>query len=38
MIHDAIEREFSIDIDDRKILLTSIEEAFDFILSDHKAV
>ena len=28
LIHDAIEREFSIDIDDRKHLLISVEDVF----------
>ena len=26
LVHDSIEREFNVDIDDRKILLTSVEE------------
>ena len=38
LVHDAIEREFSIHIDDRKVLLNSIEEWFGFIMSEHGAV
>ena len=37
-VHDALEREFCIDIDDRKVLLNSIEECFAFILSEHSAL
>ena len=33
MIHDALEREFNLDIDDRKILLQSIEDCFNFVMS-----
>merc|ERR1712072_1362174 len=28
MIHDAVEREFNIDIDDRKMLLQSVQDVF----------
>ena len=38
LIHDAIEREFCIDIDDKKILLTSVDDCFDFVLGTHGAV
>ncbi len=38
LIHDAIEREFNIDIDDRKILIQSIEDAFHFVMSLHTAL
>jgi hypothetical protein len=38
LIHDAIEREFNIDIDDRKILLQSIEDCFNFIMANHNAL
>lgn len=38
LVHDALEREFCIDVDDRKILLLSIEECFDFIMGSHHAV
>lgn len=37
-IHDAIEKEFNIDIDDRKILLGSIEECVKFIMESHAAI
>lgn len=37
-VHDALEREFNIDIDDKKILMKSIEECVKFILEDHKSV
>ena len=37
-VHDALEREFNVDIEDRRILLKSIEECVKFILEDHKAV
>jgi hypothetical protein len=38
LVHDAIEREFNIDIDDRKHLLVSVEDVFHFIMSLHAAV
>ncbi|CDW74488.1 UNKNOWN [Stylonychia lemnae] len=38
LIHDIIEREFNIDIDDRKILLQSIQDCFHFIMSLHTAI
>ena len=38
LVHDALEREFCIDIDDRKLLLNSIEEWFAFIMSEHNAL
>ena len=38
LIHDALEREFNIDIDDRKHLLMSVEDAFQFIMSVHAAL
>ena len=37
MIHDAIEREFSIDIDDRRILLQSVQDVFHFMMGVHGA-
>lgn len=37
-VHDAIEREFNIDIDDRKILLVAVNQVFDFLSIDHKAL
>ena len=37
-VHDALEREFTIDIDDRKVLLTTIEESFAFIVDEHNAL
>ena len=38
LIHDALEREFNIDIDDRKHLLVSVEDCFHFLMSVHAAV
>ena len=38
LVHDALEREFNIDIDDKKILLQSIESCFRFVMSVHAAV
>ena len=35
MVHDAIEREFNIEIDDRKHLLISVEDVFQFLMSCH---
>ena len=35
LIHDAIEREFNIDIDDKKQLLVSVEDCFHFLMSVH---
>ena len=37
-VHHALEREFCIDIDDRKMLLCSIEECFAFVMAEHNAV
>ena len=38
LINDAVEREFNIDIDDRKYLLQSVQDVFHFIMSMHAAV
>ena len=38
LIHAAIEREFNIDIDDRKHLLISVEDCFQFVMSLHTAI
>ena len=38
LVHDCIEREFNFDIDDKKHLLTSIEDVFQFVMSVHAAV
>jgi hypothetical protein len=38
LIHDALEREFSCDIEDRKILIGSVKEAVNFILQCHAAI
>ena len=38
LIHDALEREFNIDIDDRKMLIVSVEDAFHFVMSLHVAL
>ena len=35
MVHDALEREFNIEIDDRKQLIISVEDAFQFVMSCH---
>ena len=38
LMHDAVEREFNIDIDDKKQLLQSVQDVFHFIMSMHAAV
>ena len=38
LIHDALENEFNIEIDDKKILLQSVQDCFQFIMSVHAAV
>ena len=38
LVHDALEREFNIDIDDRRLLLQSIQDCFHFIMSMHTAI
>ena len=38
LIHDALEREFNIDIDDRKTLLQGIQDCFHFVMTLHNAV
>merc|ERR1719242_746216 len=35
LIHDAIESEFAIEIDDRKHLLQSVQDCFHFVMSMH---
>jgi acyl carrier protein len=36
-IHDALEREFGIDIKDRQILVTDVETAFYVVMQHHEA-
>ena len=38
MMHDAIENEFNIEIDDRKMLMQSVQDCFHFVMSMHAAV
>merc|ERR1711976_601484 len=38
LIHDAIEKEFNVDVDDKKILMSSVKEVVGFILENHAAV
>ena len=38
LVIDAMEREFCIDVDERKILLHSVEECFDFVMASHHAI
>lgn len=38
LVHDAVEREFNVDIDDRKILLQSVEDVFHFLMPMHTAL
>ena len=38
LVHDALEREFNVDIDDRKILLQSVQDCFHFLMSMHTAI
>lgn len=38
LVHEAIEREFNIDIDDRKYLLQSVQDVFHFVMSLHTAI
>ena len=37
LMHDQVEREFSIDIDDKKYLLQSVQDVFHFVMSMHAA-
>jgi len=37
-IHDALEREFNIDIEDRKILLGNVKDIVNFIIENHQAI
>ena len=37
-IHEAIEREFGIEIKDRQILITDIETAFSIVMHSHEAI
>ncbi len=38
LVHDALEREFNIDIDDKKVLIGSIKQAFGFVMDSHAAL
>ena len=38
MIHDILEKEFNIDIDDKKILLGSIRECAQFVMENHTSI
>ena len=38
LVHDAVEREFNIDIDDRKVLLQSVQDVFHFLMTVHQAI
>ena len=38
LIHDALEREFNFDMDDRKHLMVSVEDCFHFVMSMHLAI
>ena len=38
MIHDALEKEFNIDINDKNILLTSVKMCVGFIMDNHNAI
>jgi len=38
LIHDAIEREFNFDIDDKKELLTSVQDCFQMVMGMHAAL
>ncbi len=38
LIHDILEKEFNIDIDDKKILLGSIRECTQFVMENHTSI
>jgi len=38
LVHDALEREFNVDIDDKKTLIISVSDAFNHIMSCHHAI
>jgi hypothetical protein len=38
LVHDAIEKEFNIDIEDRKMLLRNIKDTVTFIIEAHQAI
>ena len=38
VIHDALGREFNNDIDERKVLLQSVQDCFHFLISMHAAI
>ncbi len=38
LIHDALEREFNIDIDDKKILFGNVKDVVNFIIESHQAI
>ena len=38
LIHDIVENEFNVEIDDKKILLQSVQDVFHYIMSMHAAI
>jgi hypothetical protein len=38
LIHDALEKEFNVDIDDKKVLFGNVKEIVNWILENHAAV
>lgn len=38
MIHDALEKEFNIDIMDKNILIGSVKQAVGFVIDNHNAI
>jgi len=38
LIHDILEKEFNIDIDDKKILLGTIRECVTFVMENHTSI
>ena len=37
-VHEALEREFGIDIKDRHVLISDVEQAFHVVMQHHDAV
>jgi len=38
MIHDVLEKEFNIDINDKNVLIGSVKQAVGFIIDNHNAI
>ena len=38
LVHDILEKEFNLDIDDKKILLGSVQHCVQFVMENHISI